>query len=76
MDYILSGKSDTVKKILQENAIRVRRGEIKFIPVTEASYNVLIADDKYVAAPVDDKDSPMPADKKRPRKAKSDKDAD
>lgn len=71
MDYILTGKQDSIRKILQENAIRVRRGEVRFIPVTEANYNVLVADDKYVSSPDSDSKAPvMPVDKKAPRKTR------
>lgn len=70
MDYILTGKPESIRKILQENAIRVRRGEVKFIPVTEASCNVLVADDKYVSPSGDLKEPGMPVDKKAPRKKK------
>ena len=69
MDYILKGDPKAIGKILQENAIRVRRGEVKFIPVTEANCNVLVADDKYVVDS-DTKDPKMPPDEKKPRKTK------
>ena len=69
MDYILKGDPKAIGKILQENSIRVRRGEVKFIPVTETNYNVLVADDKYVVG-ADTKDPKMPVDEKKPRKTK------
>jgi len=76
MDYILKGDPKAIGRILQENSIRVRRGEVKFIPVAEANYNVLVADDKYVADPgkdcecSDSKEPIMPIDQKKPRKVK------
>lgn len=72
MHYILKGKPSTVKKILQENAVRVHRGEVQFIPMTETSCNVLVADDKYVNEPHDNKHPEMPIDQKvpKPRKKK------
>lgn len=75
MDYIMKGDPKAIGKILQENSIRVRRGEVKFIPVTEANYNVLVADDKYVSDPdgcgcSDSKEPTIPVDQKKPRKTK------
>lgn len=69
MYYILKGNPNSIKRVLQENAIRVYRGEIKFIPVTEANYNVLVADDKYIAAS-DGKNPSMPIDEKKPKPRK------
>ena len=50
MDYILSGDSKEISKILQENQIRVQRGWVKFTPCTRVE-----TDDKYVVMGADSK---------------------
>lgn len=74
MDYILTGNPKAIGRILQENSIRVRKGEVKFIPVESTNVRCLIADDKYVSSAsadgMDEKLSAMPVDEKKPRTRK------
>lgn len=72
MDFILTGQPKFVKKVIAENSFRVRKGEVKFIPVNPANVGVLIADDKYVSTTEnpDCKDQ-LIVDKKKPRKKKT-----
>lgn len=71
MDYILSGNPKAIGKILQENRIRVNKGEVKFIPVENRDVKCLIADDKYVSSAsgaVDRKNTEIPLlDEKKPK---------
>lgn len=59
MDYILSGDSKEINKILQENQIRVQRGWVKFTPCTRVE-----TDDKYVVMGSDSKTLPENEDSK------------
>lgn len=67
MDYILSGDSKEINKILQENQIRVQRGWVKFTPCTRVD-----TDDKYVVMGADSKHLPENDDSKptKPKRTK------
>lgn len=65
MDYILSGDSKEINKILQENQIRVQRGWVKFTPCTRVE-----TDNKYVVMGADSKALPEPEPDTKTTKAK------
>nr|DAP45287.1 MAG TPA: Protein of unknown function (DUF1382) [Caudoviricetes sp.] len=71
MDYILTGKPISVRKVLETCNHLVRRGDIRFIPVEQVSVNAHIADDKYVIGTSDDIGA-VP-DSKAPRMATDEK---
>lgn len=68
MDYILSGDSKEINKILQENQIRVQRGWVKFTPCTRVE-----TDDKYVVMGADSKTLPENEDTKATKKTRTKK---
>lgn len=68
MDYILSGDSKEINKILQENQIRVQRGWVKFTPCTRVE-----TDDKYVVMGADSKALPENEDTKATKKTRTKK---
>lgn len=72
MDYILTGEERFVKTVLGICDHMVRRGDIKFIPITNAQVGVMVADDKYVGHPHDCK-TPQITDDKKPRRKASKK---
>lgn len=64
MRYILSGEPKEVKKVVQENRIRVERGVISFTPVQPEGSTGLDDDTKDVIGKEDTKDAPEPTPKK------------
>ena len=70
MDYILTGEEKFVKTVLGICEHMVRRGDIKFIPITNAQVGIMVADDKIVGHPHDSK-TPHIIDEKKPRKRKT-----
>lgn len=70
MDFILTGDERFVRTVLKLCDHMVRRGDIKFIPITNAQVGIMVADDKIVDGCHDSK-TPHLIDEKKPRKRKT-----